>query len=183
MSYWEFLGQWYNLAFLLLGLSGVGLWLVGRFRRDGAGRGAGIASSVVAGTLVASAVGGLTINGAMHDLALGDPAPRFPIVLAASLVVGFLVARGYRRLARRYFPPVHGVRIDSPDLAGLEARIVSKNVGHEPRSGRAQLQSGDVLHLVHCHTEKEGVRFGRTVRLVEFDGANGSYLVVTATPA
>lgn len=183
MSYAEFLGQWYNVAFLLLGLSGAGLWIAGRLRRRRAGRGDGVASSLVAGTLVASGVAGLTVNGAIHDLSLGDPAPRFPLVLPAALAVGFVVARAYRKLARRYFPPVHGVEIDSPDLAGLDARIVSKNVSGEPRSGRAQLQAGDVLHLVHCHAENDGVRFGRTVRLVEFDSTSGSYLVVTSPPA
>ena len=182
MSYFEFLGQWYNLAFLFLGLAGAGTWISGRLRQGRSGRGSAM-SALVAGPLVASAVFGLTINGAIHDLALGDPAPRFLLVLGVSVVLGLVVAWGYRKLEARYFPPVHGVEIDSPDLAGLEARVVSKSVGHEPRSGRAQRQSDGVLYLVHCHTEQEGVRFGRTVRLVEFDAASGSYLVETPPPA
>ena len=168
MSYVEFLKQWYNVVFLLLGGLGVATWFVARPR------------TLLVGTLLGSAVAGLTINGAVHDVALGDPARLFPFVLAASLIVAFLFARGYQALSRRYFPPVRGVEIDSPDLGGLEARVVSKNVGCDPRSGRAQRQSGETLHLVHCHTVEEGVRFGRTVQLVEYDPALGSYRVEKA---
>jgi hypothetical protein len=174
VTYVEFLGQWYNAVFLLLGALGVTIWIVGRVRK---GRPDSGHKTVVTGTLIGAAVVGLTINGAVHDLALGDPAARFPLVLATSAIVAFLLARGYRRLAQRYFPTVRDVRIDSPDLSGLEARVVSRNIGREPRSGRVQRQTGDTLHLVHCHTSEEGVRFGRTVRLVEYEPALGSYRV------
>lgn len=172
MSYVEFLGQWYNVGFLLLGGLGVTTWIAGRLGRA--------RKPLLAGTLMGSAVAGLTINGAVHDLALGDPAAGFPLVLAASLIVAFLFARGCRALSHRYFPPVRGVEIDSPDLSGMEARVVSRDVGSDPRSGRAQWQAGGTLHLVHCHTAEEGVRFGRTVRLVEYDPDLASYRVERA---
>lgn len=172
MSYVEFLGQWYNVVFLLLGVLGAITWIAGRRGR--------VRNSLVAGILMGSAVAGLTINGALHDLTLGDPAGDFPLVLAVSVFVAFLFAWGYRRLSQRYFPPVKGVQIDSPGLSGMEARVVSKNVGSDPRSGRAQRQADGTLHLVHCHTSEEGVRFGRTVRLMEYDPSLGSYRVERA---
>jgi hypothetical protein len=172
MSYVEFLGQWYNAVFLLLGALGVATWIAGRL---GAVRMAG-----VTGTLIGSAVAGLTINGAYHDLALGDPAAAFPFVLAASVIAGFLFVWGYRSLSHRYFPAVRGVEIDSPNLGGMEARVVSRNVGSDPRSGRAQRQADGTLHLVHCHTSQEGLRFGRTVRLVEYEPVLDSYRVEKA---
>lgn len=172
MSYIEFLGQWYNVVFLLLGILGVATWLAGRLR--------GARKPLLAGTLIGSAVAGLTINGAVHDLALGDPGAGFPLVLGASVITAWALAWGYQRLARRYFPPVEGVEIDSPNLTGMEARVVSKEIGREPRSGRAQRQSGDTLHLVHCHTSGEGIGFGSTVRLVEYDPRLGSYRIERA---
>jgi len=172
MSYVEFLGQWYNVVFLVLGALGIATWIAGRL--------GAVRMLAVTGTLVGSAVAGLTINGAYHDLALGDPAAAFPLVLAASVIVAFLFAWGYRSLSHRYFPPVVGVEIDSPDLGGMEARVVSRNVGSDPRSGRAQGQAGGTLHLVHCHTSEEGIRFGRTVRLVEYEEALDSYRVEKA---
>ena len=174
MSYIEFLGRWYNAVFLLLGGLGAIIWIAGRVRKRRPGSGL---KSIVIGTLLGAAVVGLTLNGAIHDLALGDPAARFPLVLAASVVVALLFARGYQRLAQRYFPAVRDVELDSPDLGGLEARVVSRDVGCDPRSGRAQRQAGDTLHLVHCHTSDEGLRFGRTVRLLEYEPAVGSYRV------
>ena len=177
LSYVEFLGHWYNVVFLLLGALGLTTLIAARLRAGGPGAGL---RPLATGTLMWSAVVGLTINGAVHDLALGDPAAGFPLVLAASLIVAFLFAWGYRRLSHRYFPSVRGVEIDCPDLGGLDARVVSRNVGCDPRSGRAQRQTGDTLHLVHCHTSEEGVRFGRTVRLVEYDSGLGSYRVEKA---
>ncbi len=169
MSYLQFLLRWYNLIFLALGLSGVGAWIVARARTR--------RMPVASGTLIGTCVAGLTFNGAIHDLALGDPAPRFPLVLIASVAVAFVFAYGYRRLTDRYFPPVRRIEIDSPGLVGLEGRLVSQGVDREPRSGRAHCHDGGVLHLVHCHTMEEELRCGRTIRLEAYDEASRSYRV------
>lgn len=170
MSYLEFLGRPYNLAFLALGLVAVAVRVAdARTDRD--------LFAWFAGSLAACVIG-LTINGAIHDLALGDPAGRFPLVLAISVVAAVPLGWGAARLRRRLFPPVESVRFNEPGHPGVEARIVSREVTDEPGSGRAQWHDGEGgLHMVRCHTDGPTLRFGRKVRLEAFDEEEGSYLV------
>jgi hypothetical protein len=169
VEYVDFLGRWYNLVFLVSGAFGVLAWFVGRRRSP--------RSRLLAGTLVAGAVVGLTINGAFHDLSLGDPGSWFGFVLPISLLIGVATATAYAAISDRYFPAVRRVHIDSGDLAGLEARVVSRSVSHSPRSGRAQRLDGGVLHVVHCHTAEEDIRFGCRVVLGQYDPSAASYRI------
>lgn len=170
MSYLEFLGRPYNLFFLGLGVVGVVVLLVGRRREE---------DLFLAHTgLIAMAVAGLTLNGAIHDLALGDPADRFPAVLGLSAVIAAAAAGVGRLLRDRFFPPVREVHFNERGLEGVEARIVSRSVDADPASGRAHWHDGDGgLHLVTCHTAEGRIEFGRTVRLEAFDDEHGSYVV------
>lgn len=170
MSYLEFLARPYNLAFLALGIASLAVRVIhGRGDRDLFAWFAG---------LLAACVLGLTINGAIHDLSLGDPAGRFPFVLAISLVAAAPVGWGIARIRQRLFPPVESIQFNDPGQSGMEARIVSREVGEEPGSGRAQWHDGEGgLHIVRCHTEGPTVKFGRQVRLEAFDEEEGSYLV------
>ena len=170
MSYLEFLARSYNLVFLALGVLGAGiLWWSRRREED---------LFLAHAGLIALAVAGLTLNGAIHDLALGDPADRFPAVLGLSVVIA-AAAAGVGRLVRdRFFPPVREVHFNERGLEGVEARIVSRSVDGEPGSGRAHWHDGDGgLHLVTCHTDEGRLEFGTTVRLEAFDDEHGSYLV------
>jgi len=171
VSYGEFLLQWYNLLFLATGLAGLGLALFGRSRSRGA--------LPLAATTLSTAVAGLTLNGAVHDLRLGDPADHFWWVLPAALVLGSALGWGFSRARDRWFPPVEGVRLNPPGQEGAEARVVSSSVEEEPGSGRAQWQDEDgVLTMVKCHTAEGSMKFGARVRLEEYDEAGDSYLVV-----
>lgn len=171
MSYVEFLGRWYNVVFVVLGVLGLlaaaGLRVRGR---SWVPLGAG---------LLAAGVTGLTWNGAIHDLGLGSPGPRFPLVLAVSAAVGVLGGLVAARLRDRFFRPITDVRFNRPNHEGVVARIVSRDVGPEPGSGRAQWQDADgALHIVHVHTQGPEIRFGRRVRLGSFDAEVQSYVVV-----
>lgn len=170
MSYLDFLAEPYNLAFLGSAVAGVAVLLVSRrSSRDWI---------LVHAGLIALGVVGLTLNGAIHDLGLGDPAGRFPQVLAASLPAAVVVAFAARWVRDRFFPPVRSVRFNEPGLEGVEARVVSRGVDEAPGSGRAQWHDGEgVLHLVTCHTADGSIGFGTSVRLEEFDDEHGSYLV------
>lgn len=172
MSYLEFLGRPYNLAFLALGLAALAIRVAdARADRD--------LFAWFAGSLAACIVG-LTINGAIHDLALGDPAESFPLVLGVSLAAAIPVGWGAARVRRRLFPPVESVRFNEPGHRGVEARIVSREVGDAPGSGRAQWHDGEGgLHMVRCHTRDGTLRFGSKVRLEAFDEEQESYLVST----
>ena len=170
MTYWQFLAEWYNAAFLLLGLAGAALAVASRL--------SGRDLIEVAVALMAAAVVGLTWNGAIHDLSLGSPAPRFPYVLAVSLALGWLIGRGLSRVRQRYFRPISAVRFNRPGHEGTEARLVTRTTGIEPGSGRAQWQDEEgVLHIVHAHTGGAELGFGLTVRLERFDAGAESYLV------
>lgn len=170
MSYLEFLARPFNLPFLAALAAGVAVLLVGRSSpRD---------LFYVHAWLLGVAFTGLTLNGAIHDLRLGDPGGRFPLVLLASGVVGVGVAFVGRRIRDRLFPPVESVRFNERGLEGVEARVVSRRVREEPGSGRAHWHDGDgVLHLITCHTSGGSLGFGTTVTLEEFDDEHGSYLV------
>jgi hypothetical protein len=171
LSYLVFLTEWYNLVFLALAASGLLIAAVGRLQsRDRVGLAAG---------LVAAAVLGLTWNGAIHDLRLGSPAPRFPLVLTVAAAFGFVFGRWTARFRDRHLRPIRGVAFNRPGFEGTEAKIVTRHVGPEPGSGRAQWQDEEgTLHVVHVHTEVEHLPFGRRVRLSEFDADGRSYLAV-----
>ncbi|MFQ5746849.1 MAG: hypothetical protein ACE5HF_06470 [Gemmatimonadota bacterium] len=170
MSYLAFLARWYNLVFLGLAAAGL-LWTPLARRRDWPAAG-------LRGGLLAASFVGLTWNGALHDLGLGSPGSRFPLVLPLSVGAGFLLARGLRALGHRLLPPIRGVVVNRPGLTGARARVVSPFVGPEPGSGRAQWQDPDgVLHLVRCHTAGGSLAFGARVVLGEFDASADSYAI------
>ena len=170
MTYWQFLIQWYNAVFLVLGMAGVGLAVVARSK--------GRTLLVPAAALVVAAVVGLTWNGAIHDLALGSPGPRFLYVFPASLVAGWVVARVVARFRARYLRPIEAVRFNRPGYEGTEARLVTRTTGPQPGSGRAQWQDEEgALHIVHVHTRADTMGFGLRVRLESFDPVTESYLV------
>lgn len=169
-AYLEFLAEPYNLAFLAAGVAAVVVHGVGR-RTDG-----DTFPWVVA--LVALAVSGLTLNGAVHDLGLGDPAGRFPVVLVLSVVLTLPVTGAVTWLRNRYFPPVDAIRLHAPGLEGVEGRVISERVTEGPASGRAQWHDGEgVLHVFRCHTEEGSVGFGKKVAVVAHDEEEDSYLV------
>lgn len=171
MSYGEFLLQWYNLIFLAAGAAGLAAALFGdRDDRD---------PLRFAATAISTALVGLTLNGAIHDLRLGEPAAHAWWVLPSALVAGALLGWGIESARNRWFPPVRGVRWNPPGQEGAEARVVSSSVEREPASGRAQWQDEDgVLTLVRCHTAEDSMKFGARVRLEEYDEDADSYLVV-----
>jgi len=172
VSYLTFLSQWYNLAFLAIGVAGAVCAAWGRLSgRDVFRLSAG---------LLSAAVVGLTWNGAIHDLGLGSPAGHFPFILAVASAAGLLLAWILGGLRNRYFRPVKAVRFNRPGLEGSRARIVTRGVRAEPGSGRAQWQdSAGVLHIVHVHPAGEAMRFGRRIVLGPFDPASESYLALT----
>jgi len=174
MTYFDFLGRWYNLVFLSLGALGLlcAAWgrVIGRdlFRP--------------AAALVITAVTGLTWNGTIHDLELGSPAPRFPYVLVGSAAAGWLAGRFLWRFRARHFRRISAVRFNRAGHEGVQARLVTRGAGAEPGSGRAQWQDDEgTLHIVHVHTAGEEIGFGRHVRLDRFESVTESYLV-TALP-
>jgi hypothetical protein len=172
VNYLEFLARWYNLPFLALVLAGLTVGLAGRLRRRTI---PGVSTGLVAAGIV-----GLTWNGALHDLGLGGYEQRFPVVLAAAVLIGGLIGLLVDRARRRLFPEVAGLAFTVPGLEGSLARIISRDVGPEPASGRAQWRDEEgVMHLVRVHAPDETLKFGREVRLVAFDPGTRSYLVET----
>jgi len=71
--------------------------------------------------------------------------------------------------------------ISEPLIQALaESGTQTLTIAPEAGSGRAQWQDTDGnLHIVHVHTTGEGLRFGRRVRLENFDPETESYLVST----
>lgn len=174
MTYFEFLARWYNVVFLALGAGGLLCAAWGRMRGRDLFR--------PAATLVVIAVTGLTWNGAIHDLQLGDPGPRFPYVLIGSVLAGWLAGRWLWRIRARHFRPISAVRFNREGHEGVEARLVTRAAGAIPGSGRAQWHDAEgTLHVVHVHTSGEEIGFGRRVVLDQFDSSVESYLV-TALP-
>ena len=174
MTYFQFLAHWYNLVFLALGAAGLICAAWGRMRGRDLFR--------LAATLLVSAVIGLTWNGTIHDLQLGDPGPRFPYVLIGSVLAGWLAGRWLGRIRARHFRPIAAVRFNREGHEGVEARLVTRAAGAIPGSGRAQWQDAEgTLHVVHVHTSGEEIGFGRRVVLDRFDPSVESYLV-TALP-
>ena len=173
VSYFEFLARWYNLPFLALVLAGFAAGLAARLRRRRA--------TALSTGLIAAGIVGLTWNGALHDLGLNGYATRFPVVLASSALIGAFIGITLDRARRRLFPAVEGLAFTVPGLEGSLARVVSREVGTEPGSGRAQWRDEDgVMHVVRVHAADESLPFGREVRLVTFDSGGRSYLVETA---
>jgi hypothetical protein len=121
-------------------------------------------------------VTGLTLNGAIHDLALGSAASRFPAVLGLSLVSSAgLVFLGIR-IRRKMFPQVTGVTWNQPGLDGSLAQIVTPTGGAGNPHGRARVRDEDgVSHVVRVHSEGPVLRFGKRIQLGEFDDASESY--------
>ena len=130
MTYFDFLGHWYNLAFLAIGAAGLVCAAWGRVRGRDLFR--------AATTLLVAAVTGLTWNGTIHDLGLGSPAPRFLYVLVGSMAAGWLAGRWASRIRARHFMPISAVRFNRDGHEGVEARLVTRSAGVEPGSGRAQ---------------------------------------------
>lgn len=171
MSYLDFLLESFNLVYLAASGAGTGTLAYARWaRRHDLFR-------VHAG-LLSFGVAGLTVNGAVHDFALGDPARLFPWTLLVSLLLAAAATVTGKWVRDRFFPPIRDVLFNRPGLEGVEAKVVSRRVEPEPGSGRAQWHDGEeALHLVACHTEEGTVAFGRTVRLEEFDDEHESYRV------
>ncbi|MFQ5529783.1 MAG: hypothetical protein ACE5FP_05475 [Gemmatimonadota bacterium] len=169
MSYLSFLGEWFNLPFVgaILAAVLVGLRSERRPRPD-----------VRAAALFISGIAGLTLNGAIHDLSLGSPADRFPIVLIAAALLGIGVSSGGSRLLRRLFPPVTGVTWNEPGLEGSIAQIVTSTAGPDSPLGRARVRDEHgVVHVVRVYAPSVRLRFGRRVRLGPFDEVRRSYPV------
>ena len=170
MNYFEFLARWYNLPFVVLVLTGVAVGMVARAGRKRA--------TALSTGLVAAGIVGLTWNGALHDLGIEGYAERFGLVLLASGLAGAAIGIATDRARRKLFPAVEGLAFTVPGLEGSEARIVSREVTSEPGSGRAQWRDDDgVMHLVRVHAGEGPIRFGRSVRLTEFDPDSRSYRI------
>jgi hypothetical protein len=194
VTYLQFLGQWYNLIWL--GAVGAGLLFALRARMSGRGRvaartpdgGDGAVPTATrdlegprtspAAAFITAGVLGLTLNGAIHDFHLGPVPRRFPIVVVASLVGGWLLARGFSRLRHRFAPPVTGITFNREGLEGREAVVLSGSLD-ESGIGRARYRdAAGVAHIVRVH-ESDGeateLRFGRRVRLGRFDEERRAY--------
>ena len=169
MSYAEFLAQWFNLPYVVAVVVGVVLL----FRPNPE-----IRPAWVAGATLASGIIGLTLNGAIHDLALGTPAERFPLVFVIAATAGISLAFVGSRLLRRAFPPVTGVTWNQPGLEGAIAQIVTAIAGADSPSGRARVRDEDgVVHVIRVFSSGVSLRFGRRVRLGPFDHTRKGYPV------
>ena len=135
-------------------------------------------SGWIAAAIFLAGIAGLTLNGAIHDLALGSPANRFPLVFTLAIMVGIGVAFAVSRVLRRAFPPVTGVTWNEPGLEGSVAQIVTSTAGKDSPSGRARVRDTDgVVHVVRIHAPGGSLRFGRKVRLGPFDDSRSAYPV------
>ncbi|TFG66838.1 MAG: hypothetical protein E4H28_00570 [Gemmatimonadales bacterium] len=169
MAYAEFLAEWFNLPFV--GAVVVGSILALRQHRQ-------VRASWVPAAVFAAGIIGLTINGAIHDLALGSSAERFPFVFVLATVTGTGLAFAGSRILRRAFPPVTGVTWNQPGLEGSTAQIVTATSGRGSRGGRARVRDADgVVHVVRIHAPGGSLRFGRRVRLGPFDDSRSAYPV------
>lgn len=179
MTYLQFLGQWYNLIWLAAVGVGLVFALMARIGDRGPIGNRNAPRTSPAAALVASGVIGLTLNGAIHDFRLGEAGRRFPIVLVASLVGGWLFVRGFSRLRHRLAPPVTGITFNREGFEGREAVVLSGSLD-ESGIGRARYRdAAGVAHIVRVHeaTGGEGaeLRFGRRVRLGPFDEERRAY--------
>lgn len=170
MSYLDFLLRPFNLVYLGALAAGLAVLVWARTGKRDLFR-------VHAG-LIALGIAGLTVNGAVHDLELGDPGELFLRSSVVAVVLALLATGAAAWIRDRFFPPIRTVLFNERGLEGVEAKVVSRRVEPEPGSGRAQWHDGDAaLHLVACHTREGSVGFGRTVRLEEYDEESDSYRV------
>lgn len=169
MSYLSFLSEWFNLAFVGAVVGGVLLGLLSQRRPR---------PDVRAASLFLAGIAGLTLNGAIHDLALGSPAEKFPLVLMGATLLGLVLAFGGSHVLRRLFPPVTGVTWNERGLEGCLAQVVTATAGADSPTGRARVRdSQGVVHVVRIHAPGAALRFGRRVRLGTFDDDRRSYPV------
>lgn len=180
MTYLEFLGRWYNLAWLAAIAAGL---VVGMARRLAGRRPPPTPRASVGVALVAAGVVGLTLNGAIHDFRLGSIAARMPFVVPLALGAGWLVAWGASRLRHRFAPPIRGVAFNRPGLAGREAVVLSAGLRPDGTGRARHRDEAGIAHVVRIHLaddpatrEAAGApRLGRRVRLGEFDPERRSY--------
>lgn len=166
MSYAEFLLQWYNLPFDAAVVIAAGLAVFGHR----------IGGSSLGWPLFILGVTGLTLNGAIHDLALGSPASSFPVVLALALVSSAGLTHLGRRIRSKMFPQVTGVTWNQPGLDGSQAQVVSPTGGPDSPKGRARVRDEyGVSHVVRIHSDGAALRFGKRIRLGAFDESTESY--------
>ena len=170
MEYLEFLASWFNLPYVVA--VAVGVVMAFRRRRNGKGTRRLAAAVFVAG------ITGLTLNGAIHDLGLGSPASRFPLVLVVAALMGIGLSFAAFRVLRRLFPPVTGVTWNEPGLEGSIAQIVTSTAGPQSPGGRARVRDAEgIVHVVRVHASGGPLRFGRRVRLGSFDDTRQAYPV------
>lgn len=132
----------------------------------------------VAAPVFVTGIAGLTLNGAIHDLGLGSPGSRFPLVLVISTLMGIGLSFAGSRIVRRLFPPVTGVTWNEPGLEGSIAQIVTATAGVDSPGGRARVRDAEgVVHVVRVHAAGGPLRFGRRVRLGPFDDTRRAYPV------
>lgn len=191
MTYFQFLGEWYNLPWLAAVAAGL-LFAV----RTGRGRGAELSGEAEdpdgpkplpeprtspAVLLVTAGVAGLTLNGAIHDLRLGSAGARFPLVAALSLGTGWLVAWGGSRLRHRLAPPITGLAFNRPGLEGGEAVVLGTGTEPDGTPRARHRDAAGVAHIVRIRFPEDAdpreLRFGRKVRLDTFDPELGAYHV------
>ncbi len=185
MSYLEFLARWYNWPYLgALGLAATTLlWRSGLAplgRRLAARMGLEDVSGpfILISFFLALAIIGLTVNGALHDYWPQAQEAGFLPGLVLSLGLALLVTRFLGRIREEHFPEIKAVSLGTPDLAGLEGRVVSRSVGPDYAAGRAQVMEADgTLHIVLCKTAGEEISYGSRVTLEEYDEADGRYYV------
>ncbi|UCC72657.1 MAG: DUF1449 family protein [Gemmatimonadota bacterium] len=185
MSYLTFLLQWYNWPYLaglvLLALSMARLPVLGRLgSRVGGWLGLERASgfAVLRVFVVALAVVGLTVNGALHDYWPVAQERGFVPGLLLTLLITAAVTRSVGRVLEQHFPEIKAVSWRAKHLSGQQGRVVSKMVSRDYRAGRAQVMGDEqTLHRVMCKTRGSEIPFGAMVVLGEYDDEDGRYYV------
>ena len=176
MDYLRFLGAWYNLPFIGMAVAGLAACLLRRPAPHDVRRSAPL-------LMFTAGIAGLTLNGAIHDFRLGSFARRFPIVLAASLALGWGAAALAARVRRRLFPPVTGVTFNRPGLEGREVIVLSAAIARGG-TGKARFRDEEgAVHVVRVHVPDgsgAAVRFGSSGRLGPFDAARDGYRLDSA---
>jgi hypothetical protein len=191
VTYFQFLGEWYNLPWLAAVVAGLlAAMRARRARRSDVPVGpedspepkrplAPRTSPAV--LLVTSGVVGLTLNGAIHDLRLGSAGARFPLVAVLSLGTGWLVAWGGSRLRHRVAPPITGLAFNRPGLEGGEAVVLGTGTEPDGTPRARHRDAAGVAHIVRIRfpvdADPHELRFGRKVRLDTFDPELGVYHV------
>lgn len=185
MTYLEFLLQWYNWPYLAaLVVGGSSFVRPGAVRAPGEWLGRWLRVERVAGSRlvrvfsVVVGVVGLTLNGALHDYWPAQQERGFLPVLLLTLLVAVVATRGLGRFFQRHFPEIKAVGWGATDLAGREARVVSRKVSADYRAGRAQVMDEDgTLHMVLCKTREGELPYGSLVVLSTYDTEDRRYYV------